>query len=142
MTVSARLQIDVPGPIAILRLIHLHLDLFTLHRQPDPHPNRLGRANRLGRKGARIVAHDAEDVFPLDAHVLDVFWKVGRVDDEAVRERECVGRTSGDAVSATSVIHVLVCGKGAYMLIRVTHMPLPLPLGRYSCFSRGYPDGV
>lgn len=103
MTVSAHLQIDISSPIAILRLIHLHLDLFALHRQPHPHPNRLGRADRLGRKGARVIAHDAEDVFPLDAHVFDVFWKVGGVDDEAVRERKCVGRTCGDAISTASL---------------------------------------
>jgi hypothetical protein len=65
-------------------VINLDLDLLTLHRQPAPHPDRLTRANRPGREGARGITDDTEDILALEADVLDVFGKVGGVDDEAV----------------------------------------------------------
>jgi hypothetical protein len=82
--IFTHLQIDTSSPISILRAIHLHFHLFTLHRQADPHPNRLGRTNRPRRERTGIVTDDTEDVLALDADILDVFGKVGGVDDESV----------------------------------------------------------
>lgn len=92
------LEIHIPGPIPILRLINLNFHLLTLHRQPAPHPNRLTRADRAHREGPRWIANDSEDVFSLQADVFDLFGEIRGVDDEPIGQGEGVGRAGGDAV--------------------------------------------